>query len=152
VALVAAALGTVLGSSRVRAHGWPEIYNAEPISIDIGGMYFTDDLTFPRKFPIPSGITAPADGHVLLWTGNQACRLPGGVCQPNDSLICAYSGGLAQGSGSARSTTSCPRCVADEDCSKADFDGDYDVDQVDFGIFQRCCRGKNNPADAGWAD
>jgi hypothetical protein len=38
------------------------------------------------------------------------------------------------------------------DCSKADFDGDYDVDQVDFGIFQRRYSGENNPADAGWAD
>lgn len=33
-----------------------------------------------------------------------------------------------------------------------DFDTDGDVDQSDFGIFQRCYSGENNPADPGCAD
>jgi hypothetical protein len=31
----------------------------------------------------------------------------------------------------------------------ADFDNDRDVDQVDFGLFQRCFSGKDKPADPG---
>ncbi|MHC4673227.1 MAG: lamin tail domain-containing protein [Planctomycetota bacterium] len=171
---------------------WLEIYNAEPVPVDLCGMYLTDDLTFPRKFQIPAGIIVPAGGHVIFWADNevfqglthlnfklgaageqiglfdtdargnvpidtlsfgvqqtdvsqgrcpdgstnweffnpatpdgtnqpcdveiQACCLPGGVCQDLDSLLCTASGGLAQGSGSACSTTTCPECVADEDC------------------------------------
>jgi len=32
-------------------------------------------------------------------------------------------------------------------CAKADFDADNDVDQSDFGIFQRCYSGAGKPAD-----
>ena len=31
----------------------------------------------------------------------------------------------------------------------ADFDGDQDVDQDDFGVLQRCLSGAGNPADVG---
>ena len=33
----------------------------------------------------------------------------------------------------------------------ADANGDNDVDQADFGIFQRCYSGENNPADSNCA-
>ncbi len=32
-------------------------------------------------------------------------------------------------------------------CQSADLDGDSDVDQADFGLFQRCYSGENNPAN-----
>jgi hypothetical protein len=34
-----------------------------------------------------------------------------------------------------------------ETCQKADLDVDGDVDHDDFGIFQRCYSGRDNPAD-----
>ena len=39
-----------------------------------------------------------------------------------------------------------------EGCAGKDFDHDNDVDQSDFGIFQRCYSGENNPADPNCAD
>ena len=33
-----------------------------------------------------------------------------------------------------------------------DFDGDGDVDQDDFGVFQRCYSGAGNPADPACAN
>ena len=33
------------------------------------------------------------------------------------------------------------------DCGDRDFDGDADVDQSDFAVFQRCYSGENVPAD-----
>ena len=171
---------------------WIEIYNAEPFTVDLGEMYLTDDLAFPRKFLVPGGTTIPAGGYLLYWAdsqalqgpthlnfrlgasgeeiglydadarGNvpidtltfglqqtdvsqgrcpdasanfqffnpatpgtmnepcsaelQACCLAGGVCNDLDSFSCADSGGLTQGSGSTCATTTCPECVADEDC------------------------------------
>ncbi len=39
-----------------------------------------------------------------------------------------------------------------EACAKAKLDGDEDVDQTDFGLFQRCMSGENVPASPGCAD
>jgi len=41
---------------------------------------------------------------------------------------------------------SSPAIAYTGDCAQADFDNDADVDQSDFGIFQRCYSGAN-PAD-----
>ncbi len=40
----------------------------------------------------------------------------------------------------------------DPTCDDAKFDADDDVDQVDFGIFQPCYGGENNPGDPNCAD
>ena len=37
-------------------------------------------------------------------------------------------------------------------CAMAKLDGDDDVDQIDFAIFQRCLSGENVPADSGCED
>jgi len=36
---------------------WIEIYNAGPTSVNLGGMYLTDDLSNPTKWMIPVGLT-----------------------------------------------------------------------------------------------
>jgi hypothetical protein len=50
---------------------WIEIYNSGSISIDIGGMYLTDDLDEPMmwRFPVnnPALTTIPAGGYLLIW-------------------------------------------------------------------------------------
>ena len=38
---------------------------------------------------------------------------------------------------------------AREDCAPADWDGDMDVDLVDFGVFQACFNGPNRPPACG---
>lgn len=58
----------------------------------------------------PGAMNEPCGAEV------QACCLAGGVCDDLDSIVCADSGGLAQGSGSSCAATTCSECVADEDC------------------------------------
>jgi len=50
---------------------WIEIYNSGISSIDIGGMYLTDDLDEPMMWRIPVSnpalTTIPAGGYLLIW-------------------------------------------------------------------------------------
>ncbi|MBC8230563.1 CotH kinase family protein [bacterium] len=45
---------------------WIEIYNGGRISIDMGGMFLSDDVAYPDKWRIPN-ITIPPDGFLLFW-------------------------------------------------------------------------------------
>ena len=47
-----------------------ELYNAGTTSVDLGGMYLTDDLSEPTKFRITDTITLPPGGFVLFWADN----------------------------------------------------------------------------------
>jgi hypothetical protein len=49
---------------------WIEIYNASDASIDIGGMYLTDDPARPAMWQIPPGTIIPARGYLLVWADN----------------------------------------------------------------------------------
>lgn len=49
---------------------WIEIYNADTNSVNLGGMYLTDDLANPTKWRIPDGVTIPANGYLLFWADN----------------------------------------------------------------------------------
>ena len=44
-----------------------ELYNAGATSVDLGGMYLTDDLGDPTKFRITDTITLPPGGLILFW-------------------------------------------------------------------------------------
>ncbi len=50
---------------------WVEIYNADTVAIDIGGMYLTDDLAVPNKWQIPtnnpSATTIAPNGYLVIW-------------------------------------------------------------------------------------
>jgi hypothetical protein len=46
---------------------WIELYNAGPTSVDLSGKYLTDDLSDPRKFRIPIGLSIPAGGFALFY-------------------------------------------------------------------------------------
>jgi len=50
---------------------WIEIYNADSSTIDLGGLYLTDDLADPTQWQIPLGISIPAGGHLLFWADNE---------------------------------------------------------------------------------
>jgi len=54
---------------------WIEIYNASGDAIDIGGMYFTDDLSKPTRWQVPdnnpSATTIPSHGYLLIWADNE---------------------------------------------------------------------------------
>lgn len=46
---------------------WVELYNTDPNSVSIGGMYLTDDPGLPRTWQIPAGTTIGGHGFLLIW-------------------------------------------------------------------------------------
>lgn len=46
---------------------WIELYNDEETSINISGMYLSDDFALPMKWQIPIGTIIPAKGFFLIW-------------------------------------------------------------------------------------
>jgi hypothetical protein len=46
---------------------WVEIYNASPNSIDMGGMYLTDDYNNPAKWQIPADTVINSGQWILFW-------------------------------------------------------------------------------------
>ena len=59
---------------------WVELYNPTNASVDIGGMYVTDDLTEPTQWQIPTNApqttTIPAGGYLLLWFDKETNQGP----------------------------------------------------------------------------
>jgi len=49
---------------------WIELYNLSDASIDLDGMYLSDDLDRPTKWQIPAGTVIEAMGYVLIWADN----------------------------------------------------------------------------------
>jgi hypothetical protein len=46
---------------------WIEIYNFGSASINIGGMYLTDELSIPTKWQIPFGTIIAGRNYLLIW-------------------------------------------------------------------------------------
>ena len=55
-----------------KKHDWLELYNTTSASINIGGMYLSDDLSDPDKYKIPQGTTIPANGHLVIWCDKES--------------------------------------------------------------------------------
>ncbi len=51
---------------------WVELYNAGAESIDLGGLYLTDDVSDPTQWQFPTGSTIPAGGYLLIWADGDA--------------------------------------------------------------------------------
>jgi hypothetical protein len=50
---------------------WLEIYNGGTSPVSLDGMYLSDNLLFPTKFALPTGLTVPAHGQLLLWADGE---------------------------------------------------------------------------------
>lgn len=53
---------------------WIEIYNYGDKPVDIGGLYFTDDISIPKTFRIPPGNDStiiPPHSFLLLWADDE---------------------------------------------------------------------------------
>ena len=61
---------------------WIEIYNGGRISINMGGMFLSDDVAYPNKWRIPN-ITIPPDGFLLFWADGDEEQ---GALHPNFKL------------------------------------------------------------------
>ncbi|MCF7955964.1 MAG: CotH kinase family protein [Phycisphaerae bacterium] len=46
---------------------WLELYNPSANTIDLGGMYLTDNLSESTQCQIPSGVSIEPYGHLLFW-------------------------------------------------------------------------------------
>ncbi|UCE61405.1 MAG: IPTL-CTERM sorting domain-containing protein [Phycisphaerales bacterium] len=46
---------------------WFELHNPSASEVDLGGLYVTDDVTFPTKWQIDAGVTIPGNGYLLFW-------------------------------------------------------------------------------------
>ena len=49
---------------------WIELHNLSDASVNLGGMYLTDDLDRPTKWQIPAGTSIAPMGYVLIWADN----------------------------------------------------------------------------------
>lgn len=67
-------------SGTVEFDDWFEIYNKGVTSVNIAGMYLSDDKTNPFKHKIPSDnaalTTIPAGGYLILWADNSQGQGP----------------------------------------------------------------------------
>jgi len=55
---------------------WIEIYNFTDATIDMGGMYLTDELNDPAQHQIPSGVTIASGQHLLFIADDKPTRGP----------------------------------------------------------------------------
>lgn len=46
---------------------WVELHNTGTASVSVGGYFLSDDDTNPTKWAIPSGVSIPAKGYLLIW-------------------------------------------------------------------------------------
>jgi hypothetical protein len=56
---------------------WIEIFNSAYNSVNIGGLFLTDDLSYPRKYMIPKGqqITViPTRSYLVFWADSNTTR------------------------------------------------------------------------------
>ena len=50
---------------------WIEIYNNSPNSVDLGGMYLTDDYNNPTKWEIPASTVLNSGEWIIFWADNE---------------------------------------------------------------------------------
>ncbi|MCE7863071.1 MAG: T9SS C-terminal target domain-containing protein [Bacteroidetes bacterium CHB5] len=46
---------------------WIELYNTGNASVSLAGYFLSDDAFQPTKWAIPSGVSIPAKGYLLIW-------------------------------------------------------------------------------------
>ena len=51
-----------------------EIYNPTDATVDMSGMFLTDDLDSKSQYRIPSGVTVPPHGHIVFWCDGQTSQ------------------------------------------------------------------------------
>jgi len=62
-----AANATTLADPQGEYDDWIELRNFGQATLDLGGMYLTDDLDEPWKWQFPAGTTIEPDGYLLVW-------------------------------------------------------------------------------------
>ncbi|MBN2134002.1 MAG: lamin tail domain-containing protein [Sedimentisphaerales bacterium] len=72
---LAASNGSIIRDPQGEFEDWIELHNFGGASVDIAGMYLTDDLSNPTKYQIPPGnpslTTIQAGGYILVWADGE---------------------------------------------------------------------------------
>jgi len=55
--------------------GWLELYNNEPMDVDLTGMFLTNNLADPTRFEI-GAVIIPAGGFVVFWADGETVEGP----------------------------------------------------------------------------
>ncbi len=61
--VLAVRINELLSRSVPPAVDWVELFNPNPVPVDIGGWFLSDDGGLPRKFRVPDGTSIPAQGY-----------------------------------------------------------------------------------------
>jgi len=65
---------------------WIEIYNDEDESVDMGGMFLTDDFSNPTMWQFPEGTMIDAKGFLIVWADNNEGATGDGEYHTNFAL------------------------------------------------------------------
>jgi hypothetical protein len=58
---------TIAGPDGNKSPDWIELFNGSNRTIDLSGMYLTDDLTDPTCWQFPEGTVIEPDGYLIVW-------------------------------------------------------------------------------------
>lgn len=79
---------------------WVELFNAESEPLDLGGMYLSDEAADPTKYPIPQGVSIPANGYLVFWADDETDQGPlhtnFKLAQSGEILQLYHSDGITQ--------------------------------------------------------
>ncbi len=67
----------VLSDPQEEYDDWVELLNTGDQALDLGGLYLSDDISEPRKWPFPAGTILPAGGYLLVWIDGDEGDDPG---------------------------------------------------------------------------
>jgi len=56
---------------------WIELRNLTGATVNLTGLYLTDEPSNPRKWAFPSGTTIAANGYLLVWADENGTATPG---------------------------------------------------------------------------
>lgn len=56
------------------AEDWIELYNNTTDSLDLGGMYLSDDAASPLKWEFPAGTWIPPRGYRIVWADEDSAQ------------------------------------------------------------------------------
>ncbi|GHT68374.1 hypothetical protein FACS189452_07910 [Bacteroidia bacterium] len=120
-------------------HGaWIEIFNSSYGTVDIGGCYLTNDLSDPKKYPIPRGDVltkiAPRQ-HVVFWANNHPTdgTFHLSFTIDNDDCIALFSN-----DGKLIDSVTLPVMAADESYGRLEDGG------AEWGFFEKTTPSTNN--------
>ena len=101
---IMASNSTVIADSEGDFDDWIEIYNTSGLSIDLAGIYVSDDPGEPTKWQIPSNqsasTTIAANGYLILWAdgepGEGATHLDFRLSASGEFVILTASDGITR--------------------------------------------------------